>query len=177
MPRPSEESQRVTDPDSADARGRRYLPQVTRQHLPSRRNQGPRWRNPGLESQAASARFPPVRRATLEAQQRSNGSGRRLLAATTVMVVPSLLSPNGRQSACGSRSDRLCSSLELGSKCRSSDACGPLQAPRFLTTEKPNFQHDPPALRASAREPHQIFPRGFDTEFCPFMKANSRART
>jgi hypothetical protein len=52
------------------------------QHLPSRRNQGPRWRNPGLESQAASARFPPVRRATLEAQQRSNGSGRRLLAAT-----------------------------------------------------------------------------------------------
>lgn len=54
VPRPREESQILTAQMRGDAAN---LPKVTRQQLPSHRNQGPRWRNPGL-SRRPLPRFP-----------------------------------------------------------------------------------------------------------------------
>ena len=90
----------------------------------------------------------------------SNGSGRRLLAERPVMVVPSLCL-NGRQSTLAVGVTGSTHPSELRSKCRSSDACPPLQARASKTTENRISNARPAGITGlkSARTACQIFAR------------------
>ena len=174
VPRPREESQTLTAQMRGDAATCRK----------SRVSSCPRTEIkvrgggiPALSSRPLPRGSRPFVGPLLKNSKGSNGSGRRLLAKRPVMVVPSLCL-NGRQSALAVG--------VTGSAHRSNsdpNAAPPTPAGHFRSAlpdhRKANFQrttrrHYGPRKRASRLS---NFPRGFDTEFCPFMKANSRART